>query len=213
MPKDKSKNFAKLQHSELQHLNTSMDMKKYFIIGLKMTFLTVIVFGILYPLLITGIAKVVAPNGGRGEEIMVNGKVVGFELIGQKFDDDRYFNSRPSAVDYNASATGGSNKGPTNPDYLAQVQARIDTFLVHNPSIKKEAIPVDLITASGGGLDPHISPAAAKVQIDRIARVRNISAEKLDELVTGHIEGPFLGLFGPSSVHVLRLNIALDEMK
>ncbi len=182
-------------------------------IALKMTFLTVIIFGIVYPLLITGIAKLVAPNGGKGEELIVNGKVVGFELIGQKFDDDRYFNSRPSAVDYNAAATGGSNKGPTNPDYLAQVQARIDTFLVHNPSIKKEAIPVDLITASGGGLDPHISPAAAKVQIDRIARVRNVSTDKLNALVTEHTEGPFLGMFGPTRVHVLKLNVALDELK
>ena len=182
-------------------------------IALKLTFITLIIFGVVYPLLITGIAKLVAPNGGKGEEITVNGKVVGFELIGQKFDDDRYFNSRPSAVDYNAAGTGGSNKGPTNPEYLAQVQARIDTFLVHNPTIKKEAIPVDLVTASGGGLDPHISPAAAKVQVDRIARVRNVSPEKLSALVTEHTEGPFLGMFGPSRIHVLRLNIALDQLK
>jgi len=182
-------------------------------IALKMTSLTMIIFGILYPLFITGIAKLVAPNGGKGEDITVNGKVVGFELIGQKFDDARYFNSRPSAVDYNAASTGGSNKGPTNPDYLAQVQARIDTFLIHNPTIKKEAIPVDLITASGGGLDPHISPAAAKVQVDRIARVRNISVEKLNALVAEHTEAPFLGMFGPSRVHLLRLNIALDQLK
>ena len=182
-------------------------------IALKLTFLTVIIFGILYPLFITGIAKLVAPNGGKGEEITVNGRVVGFELIGQTFDDDRYFCSRPSAVGYNAAGSGGSNKGPTNPDYLAQVQERIDNFVVHNPTIKKEAIPVDLITASGGGLDPNISPAAAKVQIERIARVRNVSPEKLRALVAGHTEGPFLGMFGPSRVHVLRLNIALDQLK
>jgi K+-transporting ATPase ATPase C chain len=163
-------------------------------------------------MLITGIAKIVGPNGGRGEEIVVNGKVVGFELIGQKFDDDQYFNSRPSAVDYNAAATGGSNKGPTNPDYLAQVQARIDTFLVHNPGVKKEDIPVDLVTASGGGLDPHISPAAALVQVDRIARVRNIDREKLMALVNEHSEAPIFGL-GTSRVHVLRLNIDLDKLK
>ena len=169
-------------------------------------------FGVLYPLLITGIARIVAPNGGRGEEIVVDGKVVGFELIGQKFDDDRYFNSRPSAVDYNAAATGGSNKGPTNPDYLAQVQARIDTFLVHNPGVKKEDIPVDLVTASGGGLDPHISPAAALVQVDRIARVRNIDRDKLMALVSEHTETPIFGL-GTSRVHVLRLNLDLDKLK
>lgn len=178
-----------------------------------MTFLTLIIFGVLYPLLITGFAKIAAPNGGRGEKVSVNGKLVGFELIGQKFDDDYYFNSRPSAVDYNPSATGGSNKGPTNPEYLRLVQARIDTFLVQNPTIKKEEIPVDLVTASGGGLDPHISVQGAKVQIERIARARNIAADRLETLVNGHIEKPFLGLFGTSRVHVLRLNIALDEMR
>src|SRR5690349_15681890 len=120
-------------------------MKNHLIVGIKLTLVTAILFGALYPLLITGIAKVIAPNGGLGEELTVDGKVVGFELIGQKFDDDRYFNSRPSAVDYNAASTGGSNKGPTNPEYLTLVQARIDTFLVHNPAVKKEQIPVDLV--------------------------------------------------------------------
>lgn len=181
-------------------------------IGLKLTFLTIIVFGTLYPLLMTGVAKLVAPNGGKGEEIVVDGRVVGFELIGQKFDDDKYFNSRPSAVDYNAAATGGSNKGPTNPAYLAQVQGRIDTFLVHNPTIKKEQIPVDLVTASGGGLDPHISPDGARVQIDRIARVRNIDRKIIEDLVTEHVEDPIFGL-GTARVHVLRLNIALDGLR
>lgn len=187
-------------------------MKNYLIIGLKVTLVTVVIFGIFYPLLITGIAKLVAPNGGKGEEITANGKAIGFELIGQKFDNDRYFNSRPSAVDYNAASTGGSNKGPTNPDYLLQVQARIDTFLVHNKGVKKEQIPVDLVTASGGGLDPHISPAAAFVQIDRISRVRKISKEKLTALVNAQIEQPYFGL-GTPRVHVLRLNIALDKLE
>jgi len=180
--------------------------------ALKMTFVTIILFGVLYPLLITGVAKVIAPNKGKGEVILANGKIVAFALIGQKFDDDKYFNSRPSAVDYNAASSGGSNKGPTNPDYLAQIQARIDTFLVHNPTIKKEDVPVDLVTASGGGLDPHISPAAAAVQIDRIAKVRNLSKEKLVDLVRDHIEKPWLGLFGTYKVNVLRLNLALDEL-
>jgi K+-transporting ATPase ATPase C chain len=115
-------------------------------------------------------------------------------------------------VDYNAASTGGSNKGPTNPDYLAQVQSRIDTFMVHNPTIKKEQLPVDLVTASGGGLDPHISPAGARVQIDRIARVRNIDKQKIVTLVDQCTESPMLGI-GTARVHVLRLNIALDELK
>lgn len=187
-------------------------MKSHWIIALKITFVTLITFGILYPLLITGIAKVIAPNGGNGEEIVVNGKVVGFELIGQKFAEEKYFNSRPSAVDYNAASTGGSNKGPTNPDYLDEVQARIDTFLLHNPQIKKQDIPIDLITASGGGLDPHISPQAAWVQIPRIASVRNIAKEKVEALVNDQVEKPLLGL-GIPRVHVLRLNIELDKLK
>ena len=187
-------------------------MKTHLIICIKITLVTMVLFGVLYPLAITGIAKVVAPNGGRGEEVSVNGKLVGFELIGQKFDDDKYFYSRPSAVDYNAAATGASNKGPTNPDHLAQVQARIDTFLVHNPSVRKEQIPADLVTASGGGLDPHISPAAAKIQIDRIAKIRHIDRSKVESLVNQYIEAPTFGI-GTSRVHVLKLNIALDNLK
>lgn len=187
-------------------------MNSFWITGIKLTLITLILFGVIYPLLITGIAKILAPDGGRGEQIMVDGKIVGFELIGQQFEADRYFNGRPSAVNYNAAATGGSNKGPSNPDYLAQVQARIDTFLAHNPEIEKERIPVDLVTASGGGLDPHISPSAARVQIPRIARVRKIDIAWLEELVQTHTENPAFGM-GPSRVHVLRLNIALDELK
>src|SRR6186713_2709339 len=169
-------------------------MKNYLMIALKLTFLTVIIFGILYPLFITGIAKLVAPNGGKGEEITVNGRVVGFELIGQTFDDDRYFCSRPSAVGYNAAGSGGSNKGPSNPDYLKQVQERIDTFLVHNPTVKKNEIPADLVTASGSGLDPDISPEAAYVQVARIAKIRKLSEEKVKTLVTNSIKDPALGI-------------------
>ena len=109
-------------------------------------------------MLIAGIGQA-APGGGKGETVSVNGKVVGYKLIGQKFTDDKYFWGRPSAVDYNAAGSAGSNKGPTNPDYLKTVQDRIDTFLVHNPGIKKEEIPSELVTASGSGLDPDISPA------------------------------------------------------
>jgi K+-transporting ATPase ATPase C chain len=187
-------------------------MKTHLTIAIRLTFVTIILFGVLYPLFISGIAKVITPNGGRGEQIIANGKVVGFELIGQKFDDDRYFSSRPSAVDYNAASTGGSNKGPTNPEYLALVQARVDTFLVHNPGLTKEQIPVDLVTASGGGLDPHISPAAAKIQITRIANLRHLDERKLTALVDEYIEKPILGV-GTERVHVLRLNIALDQLE
>ncbi len=186
-------------------------MKTYLNIGIRLTLVTLIVFGIAFPLLISLVAKI-TPGAGLGEEIVVNNQVKGFELIGQKFDLDQYFNSRPSAVDYNAAATGGSNKGPTNAEYLAQVQARIDTFLIHNPAVSRAEIPVDLITASGGGLDPHISPQAAYVQVDRIASVRGIDKQKVKELVDHFVEKPLLGI-GTERVHVLRLNLALDQLK
>lgn len=186
-------------------------MKTHLVIALKLTLVTILLFGAGYPLLITLIGKL-ATGSGKGEQITVNGTVKGFELIGQKFDTDKYFNSRPSAVDYNAASTGGSNKGPTNPDYLTVVQARIDTFLVHNPTIRKDDIPADLLTASGGGLDPHISPKAAYVQVNRISKVRNIKPEKIKALVDQYVEQPTLGM-GTSRVHVLRLNIALDQLK
>jgi len=188
-------------------------MKTYFFQSLRIAFFTLMLFGMIYPLFIVGSAGLLAPNEGKGRTVSTNGKIVGFELIGQSFTTEKYFNSRPSAVNYNAAATGGSNKGPTNPDYLKQVEARIADFVSKNPGIKKEDIPVDLITASGGGLDPHISVQAAWIQADRIARVRNISRDKVTHLIEEQAEGPWLGLFGPWRVHVLRLNIALDELK
>jgi K+-transporting ATPase ATPase C chain len=170
----------------------------------------IIICAVLYPLLIAGIGKA-TPGGGKGKTLSVNGKVVGYELIGQKFTDDKYFWSRPSAVDYNAAGSAGSNKGPSNPDYLKQVQDRIDTFLAHNPGIKKEEIPADLVTASGSGLDPDISPASAYVQVKRIAAIRHLSEEKIKALIDLHVEKPFMGL-APKKVNVLKLNIALDKL-
>lgn len=170
----------------------------------------IILCAVLYPLLIAAIGKA-TPGGGKGETLSVNGKVVGYEKIGQKFTDDKYFCGRPSAVDYNAAGSAGSNKGPSNPDYLKIVQGRIDTFLAHNPGIKKEEIPADLVTASGSGLDPDISPASAYVQVKRIAAIRNLPEEKIKALVDQHIEKPFMGL-APKKVNVLKLNIDLDEL-
>ncbi len=176
------------------------------------TCVALLLCSVIYPLFIAVLARL-TPGGGDGETVKVNGKVVGYALIGQKFTDDKYFYSRPSAVDYNAAGSAGSNKGPTNPDYLKQVQHRIDTFLVHNPGINKKDIPSELVTASGSGEDPDLSPAAAKIQIKRIAAIRNINESKLNNLVDAHIDRPLLGLFGPSKVNILKLNIALDELK
>lgn len=147
---------------------------------------------------------------GSGEKIMVSGKIAGYKLLGQKFTDDKYFWGRPSTVEYNAAGSAGSNKGPSNPGYLKTVQDRIDSFLVHNPGTRKEQIPAEMVTASGSGLDPHISPASAKIQVKRIAATRKIGEQKLIALIEEHTDKP---IFGPTVVNVLELNIALDKLK
>lgn len=186
-------------------------MKTHLIPAIILTICCIIFFSGIYTVAILGIAQF-APNHGKGEIITEDGKYY-YANIAQKFTDDKYFWSRPSAVDYNAAGSGGSNKGPTNPDYLALVQARIDSFLVHNPSVKKSDIPSELVTASGSGQDPNLSPAGALVQVSRIAKTRNISEEKLTTLVNENTEQPLLGLFGTTKVNVLKLNIALDNLK
>jgi K+-transporting ATPase ATPase C chain len=187
-------------------------MKKYLLPSLKLTLVLLITCSVLYPLFIAAVAKL-APGGGKGETLSLNGKVVGYKNIGQKFTADKYFRSRPSAVDYNANGSAGSNKGPTDSTYLKTVQDRIDSFLVHNPSVKKSDIPSELVTASGSGLDPDLSPQGAYVQVARIAKTRNISEEKIKSLVAQQIQKPLLGLFGPEKVNVLELNIELDKLR
>jgi potassium-transporting ATPase KdpC subunit len=187
-------------------------MKTHLSPAIRLTLALLILLSVVYPLVVAGIAKL-APGGGNGLTVSAGGRVVGYANVGQSFTEDRYFNSRPSAVGYNAAGSGGSNKGPSNPDYLKDAQARIDTFLAHNPGVDRANVPAELVTASGSGLDPHLSPAAAQVQVRRIARVRGISEEKLVQLVDKHTNGPLLGLFGPSTVNVLALNSALDEVR
>lgn len=186
-------------------------MKNNIISGIKLTVVCLLFFSGIYTLFILGIAQI-SPNKGKGDIIVANGKKQ-YANIGQSFTDPKYFNSRPSAVNYNASGSGGSNKGPSNPEYLAEVQKRIDTFFIQNPGIKKSEIPADLVTASGSGLDPNISVKAAKVQVKRIAKVRNIEEQKLVYLVDENTEAAFLGIFGPEKINVLKLNIALDKLK
>lgn len=186
-------------------------MKAHILPAIRLTVVTVVFFAIVYPLAVWGIAQF-ASNSGKGEIIKHHGKQY-YSNIGQLFTEDRYFWSRPSAVDYNAAGSGGSNKGPSNQEYLAEVRARIDTFLHHNPGVDKSEIPVDLVTASGSGLDPHISVRAARVQVKRIANIRNLDASTLNTLIDRHIERTLLGLFGPEKLHVLKLNIALDNLK
>jgi K+-transporting ATPase ATPase C chain len=180
---------------------------------LMLALLTVLTGGI-YPLLVTGIAQLVFPHQANGSLIEQNGKVVGSALIGQPFSNPKYFWGRPSAtgpVPYNASASSGSNLGPLNPTLEEAVKARIDALKASDPA-NTAPIPVDLVTASGSGLDPHISPAAAHWQAPRIARILGLSEAEVSKLIDAHTEGRQLGLLGEPRVNVLALNMALDRL-
>ncbi len=185
-------------------------MKKNIIPAIRLTLVSMVFFMGIYTLIILGIAQL-APNKGKGLTINQDGKTY-YINVGQSFTQDKYFWSRPSAVDYNAAGSGGSNKGPSNPEYLAQVQARIDTFMVHNPGIENAEIPADLVTASGSGLDPDISVQAAKVQVKRIAKISGLSENTLLQLIQKNTEKPLLGLFGAERINVLKLNLDLDNI-
>lgn len=187
-------------------------MKTFVLPAIKLTLVFILILAVGYPLLIAGVGKL-APGKGQGIRIIRNGKTIGYENVGQRFTADKYFNDRPSAASYNAAGSAGSNKGPSNPDYLKDVHARIDTFIKHNPGIAKNQIPSELVTYSGSGLDPDLSPDAARIQISRIARIRQLGGPVLLALVNRHIEKPFLGLFGPPKVNVLKLNLDLDSIK
>lgn len=186
-------------------------MKTNIFPAIKLTLVCLVFFMGIYTLAVYGIAQFTT-NKGKGDIITQNDKTY-YTNIGQSSTDDKYFYSRPSAVGYNAAGSGGSNKGPSNPDYLAEVQARIDTFLVHNPEVKKSEIPSDLVTASGSGLDPNISLAAANVQVKRLAKIRNITEQNLIQLIEQNTEKSLLGIFGPEKINVLKLNLALDQLK
>ena len=173
-----------------------------------MTLLT----GVVYPLVVTGIGQVVFPWQANGSLIVKDGKVLGSVLIGQPFDDPKYFWSRPSATSPfadNAASSSGSNLSPTNPDLIQAVQGRVDALRAADPG-NTAPVPVDLVTASGSGLDPHISPAAALYQVARVAKARKLAPETVRQLVERHTEGRFLGFLGEPRVNVLALNLALD---
>jgi K+-transporting ATPase ATPase C chain len=175
------------------------------------TAVTILLFGVVYHLVIWGVARTVFPSQAEGSLIRRgDGTIVGSRLIAQRFTRPEYFQPRPSAVDYNAASTGGSNLGPTNADHLKSVRERLDATVALE-GVKANRVPSEMLTASGAGLDPHIPPNAAEIQTARVARARNVSADRVRELVRSHTEGPTFGFLGRSRVNVLELNLALDE--
>lgn len=182
--------------------------------SLKLTLAFCVVFSVGYVFVLWLFAQVASPGQGNVERVKLNGKIVGAAHVGQLFTQDVYFWGRPSCAGsgYDGGSSEGSNKGPSNEAYLADVRARIDSFLVHHPYLKREEVPAEMVTASGSGLDPHISPRAALVQVGRVAQARALPVEKVAALVGQQVEKPLLGLFGTPIVNVLKLNVALEEM-
>jgi len=183
--------------------------------ALRMLIALTVVTGIAYPLIVTGIAQVAFPHAANGSLIVVNGKSLGSELIGQPFDDPKYFWSRPSATSpqpYNGASSGASNQCPRNPALGDAVKDRIKALRDADPD-NKAPVPIDLVTASGSGLDPHISVAAADYQVARIAKARGLPEQQLRALVSKYTEGRTLGILGEPRVNVLALNLALDGVR
>lgn len=181
--------------------------------SLKITLAFCVFFSVFYILVLWIFAQFAGPNKGNAEVATLNGKVVGAANVGQMFTQDIYFWGRPSCAGdgYDASSSAGSNKGPTNEEYLAEVEARIDTFLVHHPYLNRKDVPAEMVTASGSGLDPDITPAGAYVQVKRVAQARGMNEVDVRAIVDKTVEKPLLGLFGTEKVNVLKLNIALEE--
>lgn len=180
--------------------------------SIKITFSFCVLFGVTYVFVLWAVAQFLGPNKGNADLVMLNGKVVGAANVGQNFTKDIYFWGRPSSAGtgYDAANSCGSNKGPSNEEYLQTIKARIDTFLVHHPYLKRNEIPAEMVTASGSGLDPDITPECAYVQVKRIAWARGMNISKVKELVDSSIQKPLLGMFGTQRVNVLKLNVALD---
>ncbi|MDX5869419.1 K(+)-transporting ATPase subunit C [Bacillus cereus group sp. BfR-BA-01119] len=180
---------------------------------IRITFTFLVLCGLVYPLIVTGIAQAVMKDNADGS-LIYNDKneVIGSTLIGQNFKDPRYFHGRVSSIEYKAEASGSNNYAPSNPDLEKRVEKSIEEWKKQNPSVPVTEVPIDLVTNSGSGLDPDISPKAASVQVERISKLTNISKETLEQLIKDQTEGAALGLFGETRVNVLKLNLELQKL-
>jgi K+-transporting ATPase ATPase C chain len=183
-------------------------MKKNLVTAILMTIATTVLLGIIYPLVVTGIAQVLFPKKANGQLIEANGKVIGSRIIAQAFTAPGYFHPRPSAVNYDPTGSNGSQLGPTNQKLIDRVKGDTATLRAENPGAP---VPIDLVTASASGLDPEITPAAAAFQISRVAKARGISEDQLRQLVSKHTEDRQWGFLGEARVNVLELNLELDQ--
>jgi K+-transporting ATPase ATPase C chain len=185
-------------------------MKKNLLISISMTIATTILFGVIYPLVVTGLAQLIFPHKANGQLIEKDGAILGSSIIGQGFSSPGYFHSRPSAAGngWDAANSGGSNLGPTNQKLLDRVKGDVATAQADNPRVP---VPIDLVTTSASGFDPHITPAAAEFQLPRVAKVRGTTVDQLRPLVAKHTEGRQLGFLGEPTVNVLELNLDLDQ--
>ncbi len=186
-----------------------------FISALALTALLTVITGLVYPLAVCGLAEVIFPESAHGSLLVKNGKVVGSSLIGQNFSSPRYFQSRPSAAGdkgYDAANSGGSNLAPTNKALIDAVRLRLKNFLESNPGANPAQVPIDIVTTSASGLDPEISPAAAELQVARVAHARSLSEDQVRRLIAENTRPRAAGIFGEAGVNVLRLNLALDRV-
>ncbi|WP_368905032.1 K(+)-transporting ATPase subunit C [Bacillus wiedmannii] len=180
---------------------------------IRITFTFLVLCGLVYPLIVTGIAQAVMKDNADGS-LIYNDKneVIGSTLIGQNFTDPRYFHGRVSSIEYKAEASGSNNYAPSNPDLEKRVEKSIEEWKKQNPTVPVTEVPIDLVTNSGSGLDPDISPKAASVQVERISKITKVPKETLDQLIKDQTEGAALGLFGESRVNVLKLNLELQKL-
>jgi K+-transporting ATPase ATPase C chain len=187
-------------------------MKSDFLKSIRITLVFCVIFSV-FVVILYAFAHTFSSNKGQVEVVKLNGKIVGADNVGQMFKKDIYFWGRPSAANYQGDASSGSNKGPTNAAYLKDLKSHIDTFLINHPYLKRSEVPAEMVTASGSGLDPDISPESAFVQVKRVAKARGMSEEAVKAIVDKQIENPLFGLFGPAKINVLKLNVALDQTK